>query len=164
MRTAQLVVIPDLNPDGRAAGARQNARGVDLNRNFPWRWQRIGVPGSLFYSGRRSLSEPESRFAHRVITKIHPSVGVWFHQHMNLVDRSGGKVAIERRYARIVGLPLRKLPRYPGSATGWENHQFPASTGFVVELPAGGLSPKGVERFSDGIRTLASSLPVPATN
>jgi protein MpaA len=83
---------------------------------------------------------------------------------MNLVDRSGGKVAPERRYARIVGLPLRKLPRYRGSATGWENHRFPASTGFVVELLAGRLSPKGVERFSDGIRTQASSLPVPATN
>src|SRR5579884_1146960 len=31
--------------------------GVDLNRNFPWRWQRLSV---LFYSGRRPLSEPRS--------------------------------------------------------------------------------------------------------
>jgi protein MpaA len=159
MRKAQLVVIPDLNPDGRAAGTRQNARGVDLNRNFPWRWQPIGAPGSLFYSGPRALSEPESRFAHSVIRRTHPSVGIWFHQHENLVDRSGGSVVIEHRYARLVGLPLRKLPRYPGSATGWENHRIKNGTAFVVELPAGRLSARGVERFSDGIRTLARSLP-----
>ncbi|MEA2509268.1 MAG: murein peptide amidase, partial [Actinomycetota bacterium] len=157
MRAARLVVVPDLNPDGRAMGTRQNARGVDLNRNFPWRWQPIGAPGSLFYSGPHALSEPESRFARHLVRRIRPSISIWFHQHMDLVDRSGGNVAIERRYARIVGLPLRRLPRYPGSATGWENHRLSHSTAFVVELPSGHLSPKGVERFSDGIRTLARS-------
>ena len=43
-RDARLWLIHDLNPDGGAAGTRQNAHGVDLNRNFPDRWRTRGRP------------------------------------------------------------------------------------------------------------------------
>ena len=43
-------VVPDLNPDGAAHDTRQNADGVDLNRNFPYRWQPIGRPRRLLLS------------------------------------------------------------------------------------------------------------------
>src|SRR5207248_7587891 len=36
-----LWIITNLNPDGAAAATRGNAHRVDLNRNFPWRWQRL---------------------------------------------------------------------------------------------------------------------------
>jgi protein MpaA len=149
-----LWVVPDLNPDGVAAGTRQNARRVDLNRNFPYRWRRIGRPGYIFYSGPHALSEPESRFARSLIDRVRPEVTVWFHQQANLVDESGGSVAIERRYARLTGMRLERLTRYPGSAAGWQNHRMAGSTAFVVELPPGSLSPRGVERFSDAILRL----------
>ena len=141
---ADLWIVPDLNPDGAAAGIRGNAHGVDLNRNFPWGWQRLG---GLFYSGPRPLSEPEARIAHRLLLRLHPHVSIWFHEHMHVVDESGGNVAIERRFARLVGLRLARLPREPGSVVGWENHRFRSGTAFVVELPAGALSRAAVARF-----------------
>src|SRR5262249_11021406 len=114
-----LWVVPDLNPDGSAADTRQNAHGVDLNRNFPWHWRPLGPPGSLQYAGPRPLSEPEARAAARLILRVRPQVTIWFHQPQTLVDLSGGDLRIERKFARLVGLPVRRLIRYPGSAINW---------------------------------------------
>ncbi|MDX6638302.1 MAG: murein peptide amidase [Solirubrobacterales bacterium] len=142
-----LWVIKDLNPDGLAAGTRQNANGVDLNRNFPWRWRPLGVRGDLQYSGPRPLSEPESRIARSLILRVRPQVTVWFHQPLGVVDESGGSLGVERRFSRLSGLPLERLVRYPGSAAGWQNHRLPHSTGFVVELPRGSPSPRRASRY-----------------
>lgn len=140
-----LWIVPVLNPDGMAAGTRGNARGVDLNRNFPWRWKRLGGP---VYSGARPLSEPESKIAYRLIRRLRPQVAIWFHQPLGVVDESGGSKAVERRFASAVGLPLARLAREPGSVVGWENHILPKSTAFVAELPEGRLSPADVDRFA----------------
>jgi len=66
-------------------------------------------------------------------------------------------VRVERRFASLVGLPLRRLTRYPGSATGWENHTLPGTTSFVVELPAGRVSLGRIGVFTQAIRSLAAS-------
>ena len=157
VRGADLWIVPDLNPDGVAADTRQNADGVDLNRNFPWQWRPLGPPGTTFYAGPRALSEPESQTAQRLVLRVRPQVSIWFHQHLDVVDESGGDVRIERRFASLVQLPLRRLIRYPGSATGWENHTLPGTTSFVVELPAGHVSLERVGIFTRAIRSLAES-------
>jgi protein MpaA len=132
---AELIAVPDLNPDGVALGVRQNAHRVDLNRNFPYRWQRLGRPGDQQYSGSGPLSEPESRALAALVRQVRPTVTVWFHQPVGVVDESGGSVEVEQRFAGLLGEPLQRLTRYPGSAASWENHLISGSSAFVVELP-----------------------------
>ncbi len=146
----QLWLVREMNPDGTASDTRQNADGVDLNRNFPFRWQAIADP--TYYSGPRPLSEPESRAAARLISRLHPAVTIWYHQHEDLVDLAGGDRAIARAYARRAGLPATCLPFLPGTATGWSNHAFPGTTAFVVELPAGPVSAKALARHERAVR------------
>jgi protein MpaA len=157
-RGTALWLVDQFNPDGCRAGTRQNADRVDLNRNSPWHWRAIGRPGGRFYSGPAPLSEPESRAVNRLVRRLAPAVSIWYHQHAALVDdSSGGSRAIERRYARIVGLPLRNYGVFPGSITTWQDAAFPHDTAFVVELRAGSLSPRAVARHVAAVLAIAST-------
>jgi murein peptide amidase A len=147
-----LWIITNLNPDGAAAGTRGNANGVDLNRNFPWHWRRLS---GTYYSGPRPLSEPETRIAYSLIERVRPSVSIWFHQHLDLVDDSTGNRSLERRFARAAGLRLAPITREPGSAVSWETHRSPHASSFVVELPAGTLGPAAVTRLARAVRLTA---------
>jgi protein MpaA len=86
---------------------------------------------------------------------VRPQTTIWFHQHATLVDLSGGDPRVERRFARLVGLPAVELTRYPGSAASWSNSLLPGTTAFVVELPAGSLSPAAVTRYVSAVYALA---------
>ncbi len=149
-----LWLVPNLNPDGRALNRRQNARGVDLNRNFPSEWKRGGRPWDAQYPGPKPLSEPETRSAAELIRRLKPSVTIWFHQPQGLVRAWGGSIPEARLYARLAGMRFEPI-RWPrGSAPNWQNRRFPGTSSFVVELPAGPLPPRAARRQAQAVLAL----------
>ena len=131
-RGTALWLIEEANPDGAAANTRHNANGVDLNRNFPFRWR---PQDGVYESGGGPASEPETQVLQRFIERERPRVTLWYHQALTMVVKSTGDPVLERHYSRASGLPRRRLPAYYGTATSWQNTTFDGDSAFVVELP-----------------------------
>jgi len=71
---ARFAHVEDLNPDGSLALSRYNARGVDLNRNWPASSFRAGAS-----RGAAALSEVETRFGDDLIRRVEPELVIVLH-------------------------------------------------------------------------------------
>jgi protein MpaA len=139
-------VIDTVNPDGVARGTRGNARGVDLNRNWSYRWER-GSGG--YYGGPRPFSEPETRAMRRLIRRLRPDVTIWYHQPWNAVLACGGRDRVQRRYARRARMAVScRGSGLPGTATSWQRRHVRGSTPFVVEFPQRSVSSASIRRHA----------------
>jgi protein MpaA len=136
-RGVNLWVIPSMNPDGTALDRRGNANRVDLNRNFPHGWARIGQPGYWQYAGPNRASEPETKAIIAFFREIKPALGLWYHQDLNIISPGEGfEGEIRARYGAITGLPMKRITggRYTGVAATWQKKGLKNSMAFVVEL------------------------------
>ena len=128
-----LWVVPTINPDGVAHNTRQNAHGVDLNRN----WGRYWAPlKGEYYSGPRPWSEPETRAFRNFIHEVDPRFIVSFHQPLYGVGRSGERPAFLSRLADGLRLPRKSFTcgsGCHGTMTQWFN-AYHAGTAVTVEF------------------------------
>jgi protein MpaA len=135
----RVVVVPNVNPDGYERGTRKNARGVDLNRNFPTgNWKR-SEPAHPSHGGPEPLSEPEARLVLNLVQELNPSVIVSIHsitrnRHCNNYD--GPAQAIAARMAAENGYPATASIGYPtpGSFGTWAGREQGIPT-ITLELP-----------------------------
>jgi protein MpaA len=133
-----LWLVPTMNPDGRRRGTRTNARGVDLNRNFPSKtWVNQGK-GTRYWSGPRPASEPETRSIVRFFSRVKPQTVISIHQPLASVDFSGGDRDVTQWLSRHLNLPKSHIHiSGGGTMTSWYNAKFPLQTAVTVELPPG---------------------------
>lgn len=150
--TLTVVIIPVLNPDGLYAATglegrftkdaipnlnmhetgvgRFNQNEVDLNRNFPCKWQ----PESSWRSkkvsaGSAPFSEPEAIALQSVVTETNPSAVVFWHSQANAVYASECEAGVLPETLAIMDLyatagnydAVPSFTAYPitGDAEGW---------------------------------------------
>lgn len=125
----QVVILDVVNPDGMAAGTRENIRGIDLNRNFETANR---VNNSTH--GHRPLSEPESRAIQTAILQYDPDRIITLHQPLNCIDYDGPGKELAMYMARQCPLPIKKLGARPGSLGSYTGEDLGIPT-ITMELP-----------------------------
>lgn len=123
-------VVLAANPDGITRGTRGNARGVDLNRNFPSRdWQPNPVTHRstleeasdvLLSPGEHAGSEPETQALIALIAELEPEQVIALHAPLACID-DANESALGRQLAERTGMPLVRDVGYPtpGSFGSW---------------------------------------------
>ena len=105
-----VVLMPLANPDGLARNTRQNAKGVDLNRNFA---SQNRINNEEF--GLTPLSEPEAYIIEQLIRQFNPDRIVSIHQPYGCIDYDGPGQMLANHMAKYCDLPVKKLGALPGS-------------------------------------------------
>lgn len=135
IKGADIWVIPVVNPDGVAKNRRQNARKVDLNRNFSTGWKKAG---GATYSGKKPFSEPETRAIRNFINKIRPRYTISFHQPLNGIDiRDTGNKAWAKRLAKQIKLPKKSFDCFStchGTFSMWVRKHHKEGAVITVEM------------------------------
>ena len=159
--------IPALNPDGLLSkkSQRQNANGVDLNRNFPTSdWEELAIPywreitknNPRRDPGITHTSELETQWLVGQIKEFNPDVIISMHAPYHLVDYDGPPTGPNN----LGSLYLRTLGVFPGSLGNYVGLDLKKPI-VTVELMSAGIMPAEQEinqMWSDLVRWLRFKL------
>lgn len=105
-------IIPALNIDGLLAGTKNNARDVDLNRNFASaNWSSEHKPG--YFPGECAESEPESSALSKLIETSHATRLLALHSPFRTVNWDGAAQELAKKMGELTGYGASSDIGYP---------------------------------------------------
>lgn len=105
-------IIPCVNPDGVAAGSKNNARDVDLNRNFAAaNWTAAHEPG--YRPGAAAEDQPETQLLVDLIARSGAQRLIAVHATFRVVNWDGAGKALAEEMAARCGYPASGDIGYP---------------------------------------------------
>lgn len=108
----KLVIIPCLNPDGKNKNQRQNANGVDLNRNFPTKNWKI-TARKEYFGGNAPASEIETKFMINVIKNYKFDAILSVHAPFEIVNYDGRAEKLAQKISELTGYKVQSDIGYP---------------------------------------------------
>lgn len=144
--------LPLANPDGLFVqpATRQNANGVDLNRNFPtsdWEEKAVRFWHSFYAANPRRnpgtgpASEPETQWQVSVIKAFQPDAIISIHAPYGLLDYDGPDFV---RPDKVGHLRLHQLGTFPGSLGRYAGEELNIPV-LTIELDSAGRLPNEEE-------------------
>jgi protein MpaA len=124
------IVIPCLNVDGFQARTRVNARGVDLNRNYPSQDWSPTADQARYFPGPSAMSEPEVAGIVELIETLDPRLLIHCHSWKPCIVATGTRAHLDgKRLSASSGYELVGEIGYPtpGSLSryGWYDKKIP---------------------------------------
>ena len=132
----EIWVVPQVNPDGNHKVWtsnnmwRKNTRGgygVDLNRNYPYRWGECdgssGFQWSDTYRGASAGSEPETKALMGLVARIRPVFDISYHSYSELVlypYSCDGEHVETQEIVEGIGKELGEILRSDNGNSGYE--------------------------------------------
>lgn len=158
-RNKRVVVAPLVSPDSyfKRYPSRTNARGVDVNRNFPttdWKKDALRLWIDRYrkdkrrYPGPEAGSEVETKFQVNLIDDYAPGKIISVHSPLTMLDydgpedfQTGGEVGSKasdlliQMSRKASGYRIKNYPFFPGSLGNYAGNERGIPT-FTLELPS----------------------------
>lgn len=121
----ELYIIPKTNPDGIANSTHNNAKNVDLNRNWPTQdWRSDPYHPAYGYlkggGGKAPLSEPETKALYDFVKNVQPEMIFTWHSQAGTVEDNDIRQADELAeiYAKAANYQhIKEWPHYETTGT-----------------------------------------------
>lgn len=109
----RLTIVPLFNVDGILSGQRQNANGVDLNRNLPTQDWTASVENPRYFPGKSANSELENQALTGWIERNQPVFILSLHSWKPMLNVNGDCRNVAEVISRLTGYEIQDSIGYP---------------------------------------------------